>query len=187
MGISRRRFLTSTAVAGAALATHAAGAEGVPAQDGQGMMPKPAGFNPNDPALKYDLVIAGGDVLDPSQKLRGKRDIGIKNGQIAAVAPSIPNDRSPQRIDAAGKLVTPGLVDLHTTTVRTSPASGCPPTNWSELLRLQPPFRAVTRAGTPLAVFATGSPPSRAPGCSPSSTSPPLGSLAISALAPARW
>ena len=114
MSISRRRFITSTAVAGAALAAHAAGAEGVSAQAAQGMTPKPAGFNPNDPALKFDVVIAGGDVLDPSQKLRGKRDIGIKNGQIAAVAPSIPAERSLQRIDASGKLVTPGLVDLHT-------------------------------------------------------------------------
>jgi hypothetical protein len=50
MSISRRHFLTSTAVAGAALAAHAAGAEGAPAQAAQGMMPKPAGFNPNDPA-----------------------------------------------------------------------------------------------------------------------------------------
>jgi dihydroorotase len=53
-------------------------------------------------------------VLDPSQRLRGKRDIGIKYGQIAAVAPSIPADRAVQRIEASGKLVTPGLIDLHT-------------------------------------------------------------------------
>jgi imidazolonepropionase-like amidohydrolase len=114
MGISRRRFLTSTAVAGAALAAHGAGVQGTPLHPAQGMTPKPTGFNPADPALKYDLVIAGGDVLDPSQKLRGKRDIGIKNGQIAAVAENIPAERGLQRIDASGKLVTPGLVDLHT-------------------------------------------------------------------------
>src|SRR3989475_296208 len=74
----------------------------------------PMGFNPGDPSLKYDLVIAGGEVLDPSQNLRGKRDVGIKYGQIAAIAPGIPADRAVQRIDAGGKLVTPGLVDLHT-------------------------------------------------------------------------
>ena len=50
----------------------------------------------------------------PSQKLRGKRDIGIRYGQIAAIAPSIPPDRAVQRIDVAGRLVTPGLIDLHT-------------------------------------------------------------------------
>src|SRR5206468_11204577 len=46
--------------------------------------PAPHGFDPQDKALKYDLVIANGEVLDPSQKLRGKRDLGIKHGQIAA-------------------------------------------------------------------------------------------------------
>ena len=59
-------------------------------------------------------MIANGDVVDPVQKTRAKRDIGIRFGQIAAVAASIPPDRAVQRIDAAGKLVTPGLIDLHT-------------------------------------------------------------------------
>jgi len=114
MSISRRSFLTSTAIAGAALAANAAAPEAAATQSAPGLVPSPAGFNPNDPALKYDLVIAGGEVLDPSQKLRGKRDIGIKNGQVAAIAASIAPERSVQRIDASGKLVTPGLVDLHT-------------------------------------------------------------------------
>jgi dihydroorotase len=78
------------------------------------MTPKPVGFNPSDPALKLDLVIANGDVLDPSQPVRGRMDVGIKHGQIAALAPGIPADRAVQRIDVAGRLVTPGLVDLHT-------------------------------------------------------------------------
>lgn len=60
--------------------------------------------------LRVDQVIP----LDPSQKLRRKLDVGIKYGQIAALAPSIPADRGGQRIDATGKLVTPGLIDLHT-------------------------------------------------------------------------
>jgi dihydroorotase len=90
-----------------------------PAQAGatlvaQAVPPTPRGFAAGDPALKFELVIAGGEVLDPSQKLRAKRDVGVKYGQIAAIAPSIPADRSVQRIDATGKLVTPGLIDLHT-------------------------------------------------------------------------
>src|SRR5262249_57296116 len=64
-------------------------------------------------ALKFDVVIAIVDVLDSTQRLLCKRDIGIKSGQIALIAPSIAVDRSSERIDAGGRLLTPGLVDLH--------------------------------------------------------------------------
>ncbi len=117
MDLSRRNFIklsTSAAVAGTALASQSGDAQAAPVLVAQAGKPAPTGFNPADPTLKFELVIAGGEVLDPSQNLRGRRDIGIKNGQIAAVAPSIPADRAVQRIDAAGKLVTPGLIDLHT-------------------------------------------------------------------------
>jgi dihydroorotase len=69
-----------------------------------------AAMGPDD---KFDLVIKGGDVLDPSQSLRGRRDIGIRYGLIEAVEPNIPAARTLGVIDASGKLVTPGLVDLH--------------------------------------------------------------------------
>src|SRR5256714_3596957 len=65
------------------------------------------------PADKFDLVIKGGDVLDPSQSLRGKRDIGIRWGIVEAIEPEIPAARALKTIDAGGKLVTPGLIDLH--------------------------------------------------------------------------
>src|SRR5207248_10878361 len=65
------------------------------------------------PADKFDLVIKGGDVLDPSQSLRGKRDIGIRWGVVEAIEPEIPAARAAKTIDASGKLVTPGLIDLH--------------------------------------------------------------------------
>ena len=90
--LSRRHFLAGTAAA--ALSTS----------------PAMAAMGPND---KFDLVIKGGDVLDPSQSLRGKRDIGIRWGVIEAVEPEIPAARAAKTIDASGKLVTPGLVDLH--------------------------------------------------------------------------
>jgi len=113
MDLSRRDFLASgTLVTGASLAGAPAAATPVMlAQAG----PAPRGFDPADPALKYDLVIANADVLDPSQTLRGKRDIGIKHGQIAVLSSTpIAADRATQRYDAAGRLTTPGLVDLHT-------------------------------------------------------------------------
>jgi dihydroorotase len=65
------------------------------------------------PADKFDLVIKGGEVLDPSQSLRGKRDVGIRWGVVEAVEADIPAARALKTIDAAGKLVTPGLIDLH--------------------------------------------------------------------------
>ena len=113
MDLSRRDFLVSGSAAAAGAVTPAHGQPIQLAQAGSGA-PSPRGFDPADTGLKYELVVANGDVLDPSQKLRGKRDIGIRFGQIAAIAPSIPADRAVQRIDVAGKLVTPGLIDLHT-------------------------------------------------------------------------
>src|SRR6058998_1093712 len=113
MDLSRRDFLASgTLAAGASLAGGSAAAAPVLlAQAG----PAPRGFDPADAALTYDLVIANADVLDPSQRLRGRRDIGIKNGQIAVLSSTpIAADRSAQRYDAGGRLTTPGLVDLHT-------------------------------------------------------------------------
>src|SRR5712671_7689608 len=91
---SRRRVLTGAA----SLALTAAGG------------PARAAMGPDD---KFDLVIKGGEVLDPSQSLRGRRDIGIRYGVIEAVEPAIPAARALRSIDAGGKLVTPGLIDLH--------------------------------------------------------------------------
>ena len=82
-----------------------------------------AAIGPND---KFDLIIKGGDILDPSQGLRGRRDIGIRFGLIEAVEADIPATRARQVLDAAGKLVTPGLVDLHTHVYPYGSAIGIP-------------------------------------------------------------
>ena len=65
------------------------------------------------PDEKYDLVIKGGELLDPSQKLRGKRDIGMRFGRIEAIEADIPAARALRVLDASGRTVLPGLVDLH--------------------------------------------------------------------------
>jgi dihydroorotase len=62
---------------------------------------------------RFELVIRGGQVIDPSQSLSGRRDIGIRWGRIAAIEPDIAIERTVQSIDATGKLVVPGLVDMH--------------------------------------------------------------------------
>ncbi len=65
------------------------------------------------PDDKFDLVIKNADVLDPSQSLRGRRDIGVRWGLIQALETDIPAARALRVLDAGGKLATPGLVDLH--------------------------------------------------------------------------
>ncbi|HEY6257541.1 MAG TPA: amidohydrolase/deacetylase family metallohydrolase [Xanthobacteraceae bacterium] len=105
--ISRRMFLGSV---GSFAAAAAAG-------------PAHAAMGPND---KFDLVIKGGDLLDPSQSLRGKRDIGIRYGLIEAVEAEIPATRALRVLDAGGKLVTPGLIDLHCHVFPYGSAAGIP-------------------------------------------------------------
>jgi dihydroorotase len=78
------------------------------------------------PGDKLDLIIKGGEVLDPSQNLRARRDIGIQNAVIAELASDIPPDRGARMIDAKGKLVTPGLVDLHAHVYPQGSAIGLP-------------------------------------------------------------
>src|SRR5437764_6442504 len=96
--LSRRNFLQVTGSAAAAVMSQALSSTAEAAMG---------------PADKFDLVIKGGDVLDPSQSLRGKRDIGIRWGVVEAIEPEIPAARALKTIDACGKLVTPGLIDLH--------------------------------------------------------------------------
>jgi dihydroorotase len=93
--LSRRHFLAGSAAA---------------ALSGSVVSPACAAMGPGD---KFDLVVKGGDVLDPSQSLRGKRDIGIRWGMIQAIEADIPAAKASRTIDASGKLVTPGLIDLH--------------------------------------------------------------------------
>src|SRR5260370_6797608 len=106
MALSRRELIGSgvaaAAATGIARAEQASGEQGLP-----------LAFDPTDPNLKFDLLVAGGTVVDPSQKLHARRDVAIKNGQIAAVGESIAAARATQVFDAAGAIVTPGLVDLH--------------------------------------------------------------------------
>jgi hypothetical protein len=118
---SRREFL---ALAGStsALALSAIGLAGSRAL---------AAMGPND---KFDLLIKGGEVLDPSQNLRAKRDIGIRYGLVEALEADIPADKALKVLSASGKLVTPGLIDLHAHVFPYGSAIGIPA---DELLSFQ--------------------------------------------------
>jgi len=61
----------------------------------------------------YDLLLKGGAVVDPSTGLDGVADIAVRDGVIARIAPDIPGAEATRTIEVAGRIVTPGLVDLH--------------------------------------------------------------------------
>jgi dihydroorotase len=61
----------------------------------------------------FDLLITGGRVIDPAQEMDSPFDIGVSEGRIAQVGPGLPRDGAKKVVDVSGKLVTPGLIDLH--------------------------------------------------------------------------
>src|SRR4051794_27861942 len=62
--------------------------------------------------MRFDLLIKGGEVVDPAGR-SGRLDVGIARGVVRAVEPDLPADASTKVIDATGRVVTPGLIDLH--------------------------------------------------------------------------
>jgi N-acyl-D-aspartate/D-glutamate deacylase len=62
---------------------------------------------------EYDLIIRNGHVVDGSGGKSGILDVAVKDGLIQAVGENLP-DTASNEIDAAGLIVTPGFVDVHT-------------------------------------------------------------------------
>ncbi len=60
-----------------------------------------------------DLLLKGGELLDPSQDFRGRLDVAVSDGVISQVAPNIRSSPGTRVVDVTGKLVVPGLIDLH--------------------------------------------------------------------------
>jgi dihydroorotase len=64
-------------------------------------------------AQKIDILLKGGHVIDPKNKIDGVMDVAITNGKIQQVAPSIPETNVTKVVDVKGLYVTPGLIDMH--------------------------------------------------------------------------
>ena len=62
----------------------------------------------------FDLLIRGGRVIDPSQNMDAVTDVAVTGGKISGIGPEIAPGGAAMIIDAAGRIVTPGLIDLHT-------------------------------------------------------------------------
>src|SRR5438067_1717400 len=65
----------------------------------------------------YDLVIRGGRVIDPARGLDATLDVAIEGRRIAALGPNLAGGGARELLDAAGLLVTPGLVDVGGTAI----------------------------------------------------------------------
>lgn len=63
--------------------------------------------------MSWDLLLTGGDLLDPGTGRSGRHDIAVHNGRVAVVAPYLPREGAAEVVDVSGRLVTPGLVDMH--------------------------------------------------------------------------
>jgi dihydroorotase len=94
-GTDRREFLTRVATALAVLP-----------QAAQAVAQSAAPFS-------CDLLIAGGRVIDPAQKLSAVRDVAIADGKIVRIDENIPRAQAKAVLDATGKIVSPGWIDMH--------------------------------------------------------------------------
>jgi len=96
--LNRRQFVSAAAAAGAAAFARVTDVLAAPA--------------------RYDLIIKGGRVIDPSLRVDAIRDVAIEGGRIAAVEANLSADAA-ETFDARGKIVVPGLLDIHTHAART--------------------------------------------------------------------
>ncbi len=74
-------------------------------------------------AQQIDLLLKGGHVIDPKNKIDGKMDVAIVDGKIFKVAADIPFSSAKKVVDVTGLIVSPGLIDIHTH-VFTGPTAG---------------------------------------------------------------
>jgi dihydroorotase len=88
--IPRRQFLRAAAGASVVLGTHR-----------------------DSLAAEYDLLVRGGRIIDPSQGIDRIADLAVRGSKIAAIRSDIPTSSAAECIDARGKLVVPGLIDIH--------------------------------------------------------------------------
>jgi N-acyl-D-amino-acid deacylase len=109
MPISRRRFITSSFGLAAGFALPEALFRNFP-----------AACAADDP---FDLLIAGGTVVDGSGAKRFTADVGVRKGRIAKIG-ALGNPPAARKLDAAGLIVAPGFIDMHTHSDRTLVADG---------------------------------------------------------------
>jgi dihydroorotase len=76
-------------------------------------IPPSSSARPQQRTHRYDLLLRGGHVIDPGNGVSAVRDVAIRSGVVAAVAPGMDSAEAAQTVDVTGLYVTPGLVDIH--------------------------------------------------------------------------
>ncbi|HKV44365.1 MAG TPA: amidohydrolase/deacetylase family metallohydrolase [bacterium] len=61
----------------------------------------------------YDLVLQGGTLIDPAQGIHARKDVAFAGGKVAAIADTLPAAGSAELVDCAGRVIAPGMIDLH--------------------------------------------------------------------------
>jgi dihydroorotase len=61
----------------------------------------------------FDLLLAGGTVLNPATDLNQQLDVGVTGGRISAIQSKLPSEHAKKILDARDHYVTPGLIDFH--------------------------------------------------------------------------
>ena len=61
----------------------------------------------------YDLLLKGGTLVDPAQAIHGRKDVAFANGRVAAVSDDVPIAEARDSLDCTGRIVAPGMIDLH--------------------------------------------------------------------------
>jgi dihydroorotase len=64
--------------------------------------------------MAFDLILKGGRIVDPSQKIDQIADIGFVAGKVAKIGPRLAPDAGTDVREVSGYIVAPGLIDLHT-------------------------------------------------------------------------
>jgi len=85
----------------------------LPVYNLQAQRPTPGQAQTPGQPQQIDLLLKGGHVIDPKNKIDAKMDVAIAGGKIFKVAANIPANTAKKVVDVTGLYVTPGLIDMH--------------------------------------------------------------------------
>ena len=80
---------------------------------------------------RYDLLLTGGHLIDPSQKIDGIKDVGFKDGRVVEVNDKLDHALAEKVYNISDNIITPGLIDLHTHIYWGGTSIGIDPTDYA--------------------------------------------------------